>query len=115
SRVIEPRNSSNAEAFAVGSAGAATTIPCEWRGIVGSAGVGERGIGTGRIAWEPGRSRLRPRANKPADWVAGRTMTGLGRFLWPFWSASCETRRKEYHGGPGRETNKRRAMRRGKS
>ena len=25
----------------------------QWRGIVGSAGVLERGKGTGRIAWEP--------------------------------------------------------------
>ena len=29
--------------------------------IVGSAGVAERGKGTGWIAWEPGRSRSRPR------------------------------------------------------
>src|SRR6516165_497583 len=35
-------------------------------------------------------------------------MTGLGRFLWPFWSASCETRSKEDHVGPGSETSRQR-------
>jgi hypothetical protein len=38
----------------------------QWRGIVGSAGVLERGKGTGRIAWEPERSRSRPHESKPA-------------------------------------------------
>jgi hypothetical protein len=41
------------------------------RGVVGSAGVVERGKGTGWIAWKPGRSRSRPRGNKPAVRVAG--------------------------------------------
>src|SRR5262245_37009586 len=45
------------------------------RGVVGSAGVVERGKGTGWIAWKPGRSRSRPRASEPAVRVAGRTMT----------------------------------------
>src|SRR6516165_403592 len=45
------------------------------RGAVGSAGVVERGKGTGWIAWKPGRSRSRPRASEPAVRVAGRTMT----------------------------------------
>ena len=36
------------------------------RGIVGSAGVLDRGKGMGRIAWKPGRSRSRPRESKPA-------------------------------------------------
>jgi len=33
----------------------------QWRGFVGSAGVLDRGKGTGWIAWEPERSRSRPR------------------------------------------------------
>src|SRR5262249_24162125 len=45
------------------------------RGVVGSAGVVERGKGTGWIAWKPGRSRSCPRASEPAVRVAGRTMT----------------------------------------
>src|SRR5262245_65245808 len=61
----------SAEALAVGSAGAASTRPSKRRGIVGSAGVAERGKGTGWIVWEPGRSRSRPRASAPADRVAG--------------------------------------------
>src|SRR5271166_6444646 len=36
------------------------------RGIVDSAGVLERGKGMGWIAWEPERSRSRPRESKPA-------------------------------------------------
>jgi hypothetical protein len=38
----------------------------QWRGIVGSAGVLERGKGTGRIVWEPERSRPRPHESEPA-------------------------------------------------
>src|SRR5215831_2168779 len=62
------------EALTVGSVGAASTRPSKRRGIVGSAGVAERGKGTGWIVWEPGRSRSRPRASAPADRVAGGTM-----------------------------------------
>ena len=40
--------------------------PVKRRGIVGSAGVLDRGKGTGWIVWEPGRSRSRPRESKPA-------------------------------------------------
>jgi len=36
------------------------------RGIVDSAGVLDRGKGTGWIAWKPGRSRSRPRESEPA-------------------------------------------------
>jgi hypothetical protein len=37
-----------------------------WRGIVGSAGVVDRGKGTGRVAWEPEMSHSRPRESEPA-------------------------------------------------
>jgi len=37
-----------------------------WRGFVGSAGVLDRGKGTGWIVWEPERSRSRPRESAPA-------------------------------------------------
>jgi hypothetical protein len=43
----------------------------QWRGIVGSAGVLDRGKGTGWIAWEPERSRSRPRESKPTLGVVG--------------------------------------------
>jgi hypothetical protein len=43
------------------------------QGIAGSAGVLERGKRTGRIAWEPGRSRLRLRESKH---VWGRSRAG---------------------------------------
>ena len=43
----------------------------QWRGIVGSAGVLARGKGTGWIAWEPERSRSRPRESKPTLGVVG--------------------------------------------
>ena len=37
-----------------------------WRGNVGSAGVADRGKGTGWIAWEPEMTHSRPRENTPA-------------------------------------------------
>jgi hypothetical protein len=42
-----------------------------WRGIVGSAGVSDRGKGTGWVAWEPEMSHSRPRENTPEIWIAG--------------------------------------------
>ena len=41
------------------------------RDIVGPVGVLDRGKGTGRIAWEPERSRSRPRESKPTLGVVG--------------------------------------------
>jgi len=38
----------------------------QWRGSVDSAGVVDRGKGTGRTAWEPERSHSRPRESTPA-------------------------------------------------
>src|SRR5215831_8012809 len=55
-QVLKPRGSPDivlhAGALAVGDAGAASTVPV-WRGTVGSAGVLDRGKGTGWIAWKP--------------------------------------------------------------
>src|SRR6516165_9809166 len=76
------------------------------RGVVGSAGVVERGKGTGWIAWKPGRSRSRPRASEPAVRVAGRTMTLAWKVLRPTGSANCETRSKEERVDLGSEANK---------
>ena len=68
--VLKPRGSpdmTNAEAFAVERAGAASTRP-PWRGIIDSAGVQDRGKGTGRAAWEPERSHSRPSEKRAGKW-----------------------------------------------
>src|SRR5215510_9822809 len=44
------------------------------QGSVGSAGVLDRGKGTGRVAWKPVMSHSRPRGSEPAMGIAGRTM-----------------------------------------
>src|SRR5262249_19688997 len=85
------------------------------RGIVGSAGVVERGKGTGWIAWEPGRSRTRPCACKPAFRVAGLTMTPARKAPPSFRERICETRSAEDRMDPGSEPNKRPDRRGGKS
>ena len=71
----------------------------QWRGIVGSAEVLERGKGTGRIAWEPERSCSRPHEStpelgQPAEHVPGpvpvlhrhgsavKASTNLGGNVW---------------------------------
>ena len=72
-QVLKPRGSpdmSNAEAFVVTDAGAASTVPSYARNV-GSAGVLDRGKGTGWVAWEPERSHSRPRENEPANGIAG--------------------------------------------
>jgi hypothetical protein len=51
----------------------------QWRGIVGSAGVLARGKGTGWIAWEPERSRSRPRESKPTLGSSVEQLTWPGR------------------------------------
>src|SRR6516165_6403455 len=106
SRVIEPRNSSTAEAFAVGSAGAASTKPLTRRGVVGSAGVVERGKGTGWIARKPGRSRSRPRASEPAVRVAGRTMTLAWKVPPTYRERKLRDTNKEERVDLGSESNK---------
>jgi len=50
-------------------------------GIVGSAGVLDRGKGTGWIAWEPERSRSRPRESKPALGQPADQVPGPGAVL----------------------------------
>jgi hypothetical protein len=62
-----------AEAFALDKAGAALAGP-HWQGHAGSAGVVERGKGTGRVAWEPEMFHSRPREREPAIRIAGLTM-----------------------------------------
>jgi hypothetical protein len=62
--VLKPRGSpdmSNAEAFVVTDAGAASTVPILARNV-DSTGVLERGKGTGRVAWEPLMSRVKHKA-----------------------------------------------------
>ena len=44
------------------------------QGVVSSAGVLDRGKGTGWAAWEPEMSHSRPRESDPATGIAGRTM-----------------------------------------
>ena len=72
-QVLKPRGSpdmSNAEAFVVTDAGAASTVPILARNV-DSTGVLERGKGTGRVAWEPEMIHSRPRENEPAMRIAG--------------------------------------------
>src|SRR5262249_12353985 len=73
------------------------------RGAVGSAGVVERGKGTGWIAWKPGRSRSRPRASEPAVRVAGRTMT----LAWKVPPTYRERKLRDTKQGGGRGPRKR--------
>src|SRR5215831_16592323 len=64
-QVLKPRGSPDivlhAGALAVDDAGAASTVPV-WRGTVGSAGVLDRGKGTGWIAWKPLMSQVKHKA-----------------------------------------------------
>src|SRR5215831_17837978 len=74
-QVLKPRGSPDivlhAGALAVDDAGAASTVPV-WRGTVGSAGVLDRGKGTGWIAWKPLMSQVKHKARgypvPHADW-----------------------------------------------
>ena len=63
-QVLKPRGSpdmSNAEAFVVTDAGAASTVPSLARNV-DSTGVLERGKGTGWVAWEPLMSQVKHKA-----------------------------------------------------
>src|SRR5215468_5536395 len=79
-----------------------------WRGTVGSAGVAERGKGTGWVAWEPEMSHSRPRESEPA--IGDRRLNkdpGLVRDLRPPRIAvSSEHEPRRNHVGTGSETNK---------
>jgi hypothetical protein len=73
----------------------------------------DRGKGTGWAAWEPERSRSRPRERAPANRIAGRTMIlarGGGLRL-PGSAGSSEHEARRNRVGPGSETNKRPGMR----
>src|SRR5262249_39108013 len=77
-----------------------------WRGIVGSAGVVERGKGIGGIAWEPEISRhVHVREHRKSDHRLNKDPGPEGVLHAPG-SASCETRITEVSVGPGSETNK---------
>jgi hypothetical protein len=73
-QVLKPRVSLEigliAEALALDKAGAALASP-RWVRAVSSAGVVERGKGTGWVAWEPEMFHSRPRESEPALGIAG--------------------------------------------
>ena len=92
----------------------------QWRGIVGSAGVLERGKGTGRIAWEPERSCSRPHEStpelgQPAEHVPGpvpvlhrhgsavKASTNLGGNVWC--PEANQISDRECAGGPSLSNN----------
>jgi len=80
-------------AFAVPAAGAALASP-QWLGGVGPAGVVEPGKGTGRIAKEPGRPRIRPRDEQAGKGSPADQRSWPVRRLRPRGSASARTRRR---------------------
>ena len=108
-QVLKPRGSpdmSNAEAFVVTDAGAASTVPSLARNV-DSTGVLERGKGTGWVAWEPERSHLRPRERAPETDRRLNNDPGPDRSLHPPGSAGNREHESERDRvGPGSETNK---------
>jgi hypothetical protein len=108
-QVLKPRGSpdmSNAEAFVVTDAGAASTTPSLARNV-DSTGVLERGKGTGWVAWEPERSHLRPRERAPETDRRLNNDPGPNRSLHPPGSAgNSEHESERDRVGLGSETNK---------
>jgi len=84
------------------------------QGVVSSAGVLDRGKGTGWAAWEPEMSHSRPRESDPATGIAGRTMilARCGTSTRSGALAAASTNRGGNRVGTGSETNKRPVMRR---
>ena len=70
------------------------------QGVVSSAGVLDRGKGVGWIAWEPVRSRPRPRESVPATGRPADQVPWPGRVLQPSGSAAKASTKSGGSRGP---------------